>query len=138
MRSFVLLLSTFVLVGQAQQESHFVLLSAKLPRGIVESQGTWNPSAADIAKAENSIAQIAMLPGNYTQVHIDHPDTYFRQYVPIQQAGRRLLYVNAFCEAPSYWRTQLVIVMDGGTCYWQALYDPATNKYSSLTINGRA
>ncbi len=138
MRSLLFLLSTFVLIGQAQHESRFVLLSANLPRGLVASQGAWTPSATDISKAENSIAQIATLPANYARVHIDHPEGYFRQYVPIRQAGRKLLYVNAFCEAPSYWRTQLVIVSDGGTCFWQALYDPATDKYSNLTVNGRA
>ena len=138
MRLLILLLSTFVLVGYAQQESHFVVLLAKPPRGIVATQGAWSPSPTVIAKAESSISQIATLSSNYPRVHIDHPDAYFRQYVPIRRAGHRLLYVNGFCEAPSYWRTQLVIVMDGGTCYWQALYDPATDRYSSLTINGRA
>lgn len=138
MRSLLLLLGTFGMVGQPQHDLHFVVLAAKIPRGIVASQGTWSPSTADISKAERDIAQIATLPANYARVHIDHPDSYFRQYVPIRQAGRKLLYVNAFCEAPTYWRTQLVIVSDGGTCFWQALFDPETDTYSNLTVNGRA
>jgi hypothetical protein len=133
-----LVLSLFVLGAGAQQEAKFVVLSAKLPDGIVTTQETWSPIKTDIDKAESSISQIASLKGNYASIQIDHPERYFRQYVPIRQEGRKLLYVNAFCEAPSYWHTQLVIVDDGGSCFWQALYDPATDTYSHLTINGRA
>jgi hypothetical protein len=136
MRSLTLLvLSMFIGVG-AQPESNFVVLTTQPPHGVA-TQGTWNPSTSDIAKAESSISQIATLPENHLSNHIDHPQRDFKQYVPIRQAGRNLLYVNGFCKAPSYWRTQLVIVWDGGSCYWQALYDPATDKYSDLTVNGR-
>jgi hypothetical protein len=139
MRSLTLMvLWMFVLAAGAQQEVKYVVLSIKLPRGIVATQGSWTPSTIDIAKAEGSISQTVSLKANYASPHIDHPERYFRQYVPIRQQGRNLLYVNAFCEAPGYWRTQIVIVDDGGSCYWQALYDPATDKYSDLTINGRA
>jgi hypothetical protein len=139
MRSLVLMvLCTFVLGVAAQQDVKFVVLSVKLPRGIVPTQGSWSPSTNDVAKAEGSISQIASLKANYASPHIDHPEQYFRQYVPIRQRGRNLFYINAFCDAPNYWRTQVVIVTDGGDYYWQALYDPATDRYSDLTINGRA
>ena len=58
-------------------------------------------------------------------IHIDHPERYFRQYVAISRAGKRVLYINAFCDEnpPAYWRKRLVIVADGATCYWQAFCD---------------
>ena len=73
-------------------------------------------------------------------VHVDHPASYFRQYLPVRQENRKLIYVNAFCDEkpPVYWRTRLFVVVDGATCYWQALYDPSTKTYSHLTINARA
>jgi hypothetical protein len=54
--------------------------------------------------------------------------------------GKMPLYLNAFCDEnpPAYRRQRRVIVADGATCYWQAFYDPATKKYSHLTINARA
>jgi hypothetical protein len=138
MRSLTsLILSMLIAVG-AQPESNFVVLTTQLPHGIIATQGTWNPSKIDIAKAEDSISQIATLAAIHPSNHLDHPERDFKQYVPIRQAGRNLLYVNGFCKAPSYWHTQLVVVLDGGSCYWQALYDPATDKYSNLTVNGRA
>jgi hypothetical protein len=139
MRTLTLMVLCMLFLGaKAQQEVKFTVLSVKIPRGYVATQGSWSPSTTDIAKAEGSISQIASLKGNYASLHIDHPEQYFRQYLAIRQRGRNLLYINAFCEAPSYWRTQIVIVTDGGSCFWQALYDPATGKYSDLTINGRA
>jgi hypothetical protein len=35
------------------------------------------------------------------------------------------------------WRKHLIVVMDGGKCYWNAVYDPATQKFSDLVVNGR-
>jgi hypothetical protein len=141
MRSLdLLVLCIFVLGAQAQQEANFVVLPAEATSGIIATEGTWKPIKIDIDGAEANISQIASLKAEIwpPAVHIDHPERYFRQYVPIRQKGRKLLYVNAFCDAPNYWRTQLVIVADGATCYWQALYDPATERYSHLTINGHA
>jgi hypothetical protein len=141
MRSLnLLVLCIFVLGAEAQQEANFVVLPAEATSGIIATQGTWKPIKIDIDGAEANISQIASLKAEIwpPAVHIDHPERYFRQYVPIRQKGRKLLYVNAFCDAPNYWRTQLVIVADGATCYWQALYDPATERYSHLTINGHA
>jgi hypothetical protein len=119
----LLVLSIFVLSAQAQQESNYVVLPAKAASGIIATQGTWNPTKIDIAGAEAKISQIESVKAeNWSSaIHIDHPERYFRQYVPIRQKGRNLLYVNAFCDAPSYWRKRLVIVSDGATCYWQAL-----------------
>jgi hypothetical protein len=141
MRSLnLLVLSILVLGAQAQQEANFVVLSASAASSITAKQGTWKPIKIDINGAEANISQIASMKAENwpPAIHIDNPERYFRQYVPIRRKGRKLLYVNAFCDAPSYWRTKLVIVADGATCYWQALYDPATEMYSHLTINARA
>jgi hypothetical protein len=142
MRSLLpFVLSIFVIGTQAQTlGGNFVVLPAKAAHGVIATRGTWEPTKAEIDSAEANVSQVATLKAkNWTApIHIEHPEGYFRQYVPIRRRGRRLLYVNAFCEAPNYWRTQLVIVSDGGTCFWQALYDPTTERYSHLMINGRA
>ncbi len=51
-----------------------------------------------------------------------------------------MIYVNAFCDdGPlSYWREKLVLILDGGTCCWQAFYDPSTSTFTELRINGVA
>jgi hypothetical protein len=72
-------------------------------------------------------------------IRIDHPENCYRQYVPVLVAGRKLIYVNAFCgiELP-YWRTQFVAICDGGESVWGALYDPTSGEFSDLEVNGVA
>lgn len=68
-------------------------------------------------------------------------DSYGRQYAGATgEDGRRLIFANFFCDPESWdnWRTQLLIVMDGGDCYFQVLYDPAARTFVSLSINGEA
>jgi hypothetical protein len=73
-------------------------------------------------------------------VRIEHPERYFRQYIGVSHREQRRIYINAFCidPPPSDWRTHLYTVIDGATCFWQALYDPITKTISDLTINARA
>jgi hypothetical protein len=105
--------------------------------------GAWRPTAAEIGGLELSLPVVPYLkPENWppNSVRIDHPEWYFRQYVAVVRKGKRLIYVNAFCsqiQDPD-WQKHFVIVMDGGTCCWQAFYDPNTHTFLTLRINGVA
>jgi hypothetical protein len=104
--------------------------------------GTWQPSKADIDGLETSLPQISGLHAANSKFSptIEHPEAYFRQYIGATVSQSRLIYVNAFCgdTPPSDWKEHLYVVMDGGTCFWQAFYDPVKKSFSNLTINGRA
>jgi hypothetical protein len=61
--------------------------------------------------------------------------------------GRKLIYINAFCSKPqdivvekgwSDWRKDPVEVCDGGDCFWGAVYDVLSGKFSDLQVNGVA
>jgi hypothetical protein len=140
------LLSTLFTSAQSTGEQHYVILPASKARNIalegIASQGTWQPTKEDIDGLEASLSQISTMKieGWPATLHIVHPEKYFRQYVPIIQAGQKRIYVNAFCDEQFFphWRDQLVEVMDGDICYYHALYDPASKKFSNLKINGRA
>jgi hypothetical protein len=71
--------------------------------------------------------------------HVDHPEKYFRQYVACVAAGKKKIFVNAFCETPPSpdWRSRLLFTADGGSCFWHVTYDLATKIFSGLEINGR-
>lgn len=103
----------------------------------------WEPTVGDMNDAEANLSQIPALsskdpdPGR----HIDNPRQYFRQYGAVVINGRRVLLLNALCSVRGHendWRKHLIVVMDGGKCYWHALYDPSTGQFSDLTINGMA
>ncbi|MGO9336623.1 MAG: hypothetical protein ACLPY1_03850 [Terracidiphilus sp.] len=134
-----------------QQEQRSVLLPAHESKAVSDRYsrersekigGSWQPTKVDLDGLESNLPQISSMKvlGWDSKIHIDHPDRYFRQYVAVLVAGRREVFVNAFCDGQSFpdWRERLVVVIDGGTCYWQALYDPATKQFSNLMINARA
>jgi hypothetical protein len=131
----------FLMSAQGQQEQRFVILPGRAA-GSIANQGSWRPTKADIDGLEANLSKVSALTaeGWPSNVHIDHPKQYFRQYVAVIRGGQRRIYVNAFCDEHlrSHWRDQLVVVQDGATCFWQALYDPVTNRFSNLRINARA
>jgi hypothetical protein len=105
---------------------------------------SWQPSQVDLDGLEENQPQISNLRENVPGParRIDNPNMYFHQYLAIVQSGKKQIFVNAMCRTAGDdtddWRHHLQIVYDGGDCFWQAFYDPATQKFSNLMINGRA
>jgi hypothetical protein len=135
-------------VSKAQEPTRWVLLpsngsqeiSLLYPAEMVS--GKWTPEKADIQALESSLDQITSLKATVgdPKIHIEHPDQYYRQYVGIIFTGRKRILVNSICEVKYNpdWRERLIVVVDGGPCFWHALFDPETRKFSDLEINGRA
>ena len=132
---------------QASQEQRYLVLRSRSVPTIpacymcdVDSYGSWEPSKAEIDGLEAGLSSITEIKGWPSKVQIEHPERYFRQYIGVSHRDQRLVYINAFCDdaPPPDWRSHLYLVIDGATCYWQALYDPATKSFSNLTINARA
>ena len=86
----------------------------------------WNPTQIDIAEAERAIAEAAG--------ELEH----YRQYAGFTQNGDRMLLVNGFCHAEPNWTSQIVFVMDGGECYFTAIYNVETASLESFMFNGDA
>jgi hypothetical protein len=70
---------------------------------------------------------------------------YRRQYVPfVDSKGNKKVYVNCFCshnDVPGefdYWKKTLIVVNDGGSCFFQITLNLTTNKYEQLYLNGYA
>jgi len=113
--------------------------------------GSWEPTAEDVerffeklperleADADRRGAEVA---GRLRQspAATDAPaERYRAQIVGLQVGGKRYLYGNFFCEADVPAETlqgDLVLVRDGGTCYFQVWFDMETGEYPHLSING--
>lgn len=65
---------------------------------------------------------------------------YKRQYVPvINKSGQKEVYINFFCDdPPEYWKDDLMIVEDGGKCYFQIKINISEMKYYDFHVNGIA
>lgn len=105
--------------------------------------GSWKPTAADLQGLETSLSQLSKLKSNggMAGIRIANPARYYRQYVAVVVAGRKLIYINAFSgdlEPGDSWRKRLENICDGGSGIWGALYDPETRVFSDLKTNGIA
>lgn len=65
---------------------------------------------------------------------------YKRQYMPFQnKRGEKVVWVNCFCisnmDFPD-WKKAIVIVDDGGSCFFNVIINLTTKKYEHLFING--
>jgi hypothetical protein len=104
----------------------------------------WTPSPEQIAQLEVQLKpylERATTP--QAKVIAAGLGSYKRQYLGISDdGGRRWIFVNGFCEGfwkrDDSWRDEFVIVFDGGTCYFQVLYDPSSSQFGPLAINGNA
>lgn len=85
------------------------------------------------------------LQKQYTELKKDdelfiHLRNYKRQYVPvINKQGEKEVWVNCLCynELPiPDWKTQIVIVFDGGHCYFDIRINLTTKKTTGLSVNG--
>lgn len=65
--------------------------------------------------------------------------SYNFQYTYVIKNGKKAIYINGFCQALGIqWRTQRVYVKDGGSCFFQAYYDPASKNIYDVYVNGQA
>jgi ABC-type cobalt transport system substrate-binding protein len=117
----------------------------------------WTPSSEEIARLESKlkpyleeVANGKREAGGYASWRMPRQvkeilarlGGYKRQYFGFTFGGRRWIFVNGFCEGfwtrSDSWHDDIVIVLDGGSCFFQALYDPSSAEFDKLSINGEA
>lgn len=108
-----------------------------------ETTGYWTPAEENVLAIENGVA--AFLQANSDQFRSQGApvgkklDDYNRQYLGITLGERKIVYANFFCASfETDWQTEFVIVMDGGACFFQFMYDAGSGEFFNLQVNGNA
>lgn len=117
--------------------------SANLDMFYPQPEGVWTPIAADVAKLEADLLtflQTAEDPWLRPDPPIrERVPNYMRQYLGIVEEGEQIIYANFFCNSHEIdWHNDYVFVLDGGDCYFQVKYNPATGEFFDLSVNGEA
>ena len=97
---------------------------------------TWTPGAEDVEAVETALAEhIEANP----DLGVDPLDEYHRQYVGTGEDSD-VVSVNALCEGAGLddWEDELILVNDGGSCFWQAQVARESLEVESFTVNGEA
>lgn len=101
-----------------------------------------NDSSKQIELSIDEIKEIDKITLEYiieNKIDLDYSTKYKRQYVPqINDKGEKEIWVNYFCDTPDYWKTNIVLIMDGGNCYFQFIINLSTKKISNFSENGVA
>ncbi|WP_400191100.1 hypothetical protein [Hymenobacter sp. B81] len=72
------------------------------------------------------------------QFFIELPE-YKRQYFAfINSRGEKEVQVNCFCTEVPNWRRQLVVVSDGGNCFFHVTVNLSNNTWHDMAANGSA
>ena len=107
--------------------------SRESPRGV---DGFWQLPSKTVKDIDQSIGRVTELRTALGKI-ISEPSKYNRQYAGVKIGDRKLVYINAVLPDPFDlpWQTQAMIVCDGGSTSWGAIYDPANGRFSDLAIN---
>ncbi|SRR5258706_8034875 len=102
--------------------------------------GSWVPNTEVISRLKEHIEPFVSNKAKTEGRKLREWKTYNFQYQGREENGKKFVYVNAFCINDKRWqlKKQVVFVFDGGTCFFNLKYDPKTNQFFSLQINGEA
>ena len=101
----------------------------------------WTPTPEDIARLEIRLKlYLKHAAAREAKAILAEGQSYKRQYLGFTDGGRTLIYVNSICDAVwkdgSDWRDGLAIFFDGGPCFFQVFYQPSSNRFERLRVNG--
>ncbi|WP_171160078.1 hypothetical protein [Usitatibacter palustris] len=101
--------------------------------------GAWTPDPEAMAKLQSSIRPFVVEQAALTEHKLPAWSSYTFQYQGQLRGRTKIIFVNAFCAPPpANARKQLVVVLDGGPCYFTLKYDPGQRKFFDLQFNGVA
>jgi hypothetical protein len=115
------------------------LVAISVGSWIVVPGGSWSPSPEQIAEVRGQIGLFVKQHAAERRLQLPAWASYSFQYQGQSEGGRQIIFVNAFCIAPTeYAQSQFVLVFDGGPCFFQLKYDPRKKRFFQLTFNGVA
>jgi hypothetical protein len=106
----------------------------------VEEKETWTPGKDAILKLEERLeAYLKKAAAKHSPKLWTKLAPYKRQYVGLIRNNRRVIFTNFFCDALRVdWKTSVVVVEDGGDCFFTVMFDANGSRFYDLRINGEA
>lgn len=74
-----------------------------------------------------------------SQSGIDNPRQYYKQIIAaINAGGQKEVWINCFCTPyeKRHWRKGVVMILDGGPCFFNIKINLNTNTVMSFAVNG--
>ena len=122
-----------VIIAQTRAEDMFGELGIDAPSGF------WTPERGQVAALEAAIPpylESAAPEGSRLRRGLRG---YRAQYIGILRGDREVVFANFFCD--DFGRDidlQMIVVDDGGDCFFTVEFDPADESFDQLSINGES
>jgi len=101
--------------------------------------GSWAPTDREVAEARSQLEPYVSRQASSGNEQLPDWNSYTFQYQGQELRGKRVILVNAFCSAPPpSAATEMVLVFDGGACYFTAHWDPLEKIFIDVRFNGHA
>jgi hypothetical protein len=104
--------------------------------------GTWHPSDQILSKIKMHLEPYMKTQEKVFGRSLKKWNAYRFQYQGQEEKGRKFVYINAFCDLHNpkdrNLNKDIVLVKDGGSCFFQLKYDPISNKFYEAYVNGEA
>jgi hypothetical protein len=109
-------------------------------RWVKVEGGSWVPTIETIAKIKEHIEPFVRAQAKLEGRELREWRSYTFQYQGQEEHGRKFVLVNSFCvnDSRRQLNKQMVLILDGGTCFFNVKYDPKKNQFFELLINGEA
>ncbi len=103
---------------------------------IYGNEVTWTPTGDDLRFAEEALGDFI---ADHPEDGVEDLEEYHRQYVGTGEEGETVS-VNALCVDADLddWEEELILVNDGGSCFWQAEFDTESLDVVTFNVNGEA
>jgi hypothetical protein len=101
---------------------------------------SWSPTETHMAPVKSSLRQHMQDLAKQQAISMPAWDTYTIQYEGTIESGHRRIHIRGSCVVPESLDPQRtpIIVLDGGPCFFYAVYDVATKSFMRAYFNGDA
>jgi hypothetical protein len=109
-------------------------------RWIKVAGGKWDPSPRMLADLKAQIESYVKRHAEAQKRELKKWQDYTFQYQGQEEKGRKFIFINALCPSTDQPRLdkQIIVILDGGSCFFNLKYDPGQKVFFDLFINGEA
>ena len=133
-----------VRVNEAEK---YVIFESGVYAGLVDSKAeAFHPDEAEIKEVLDLWAKAVEQHNNSEMVKavaaemlvILDPQKYYRQLVPTKVGDEHVYFVNSVCDPHgTRWKEDIILVKDGGSCYFQMKINFTKKEIQNFVINGK-
>lgn len=102
--------------------------------------GKWDPTPKMLADLKAQIESYVRSQARAQGRELKNWQDYTFQYQGQEEKGRKFIFINALCVQRDKQRLdkEIIVIFDGGNCFFNVRYDPSQKTFFNLFINGEA